>query len=143
MIDKYISNPAHLKVALRKFGDKISKYLTSIDVYGDLVTKCKANPIDEVNLKIILYNAWLLKDDEHLDFTNFLDKISDAVSNQEIMENDEDDSYRCADGIYFEDIKSEVAQIVVHSDINTTRIYTNKGTNDLMTILNKIKTLKG
>lgn len=163
LVDKYISNPAHLKVALRQFGekynemskesitntgkihtlnseiqelkntiselqqklkqvkkekaelnkekveltqraihgDKISKYLTSIDVYGDLVTKCKANPIDEVNLKIILYNAGLLKDDEHLDFTDFLDEISDVVSNQEIIEDDYEDA------TYFEDTKSE------------------------------------
>ncbi|WEV18188.1 hypothetical protein [Clostridium perfringens] len=140
LIDKYIHNPAHLRTALRQFGDKyndmckesianigkvhalnskiqelqttiselqlalkkvkkekaelnkekailtqkaihgdkISTYLTSIDVYGDLVSKCKANPIDEINLKIILYNAGLLKDTEHLDITNYLDKISDA-----------------------------------------------------------------
>ena len=33
---------------------------------------------------------------------------------------------------------SEVAQIVGHSDINTTQIYASKSANDLMTILNKI-----
>lgn len=173
LIDKYISNPAHLKVALRQFGDKynemtkesltntnkiytlnseiqelkntilglqqelkqvkkekatlnkekveltqraihadkISKYLTSVDVYGDLVTKCKANPIDEVNLKIILYNAGLLKDDEHLDFTDFLDEISDVVSNQEIIEDNEDDLEVAEDDYeditFFKDTKSE------------------------------------
>lgn len=169
LLDKYISNPAHLKVALRQFGDKynemckesltnaskiydlnseiqslkntiselqqelkqakkekailnkekieltqraihgdkISKYLTSIDVYGDLVTKCKANPIDEVNLKIILYNAGLLKDDEHLDFTNYLDEISNITSKQGIAEDEEDVFEDEEDTIYFEDTKSE------------------------------------
>lgn len=166
LIDKYISNPRNLKVALRQFGDKynemskesltntskiyalnseiqelkntisslqqelkqvkkekvelnkekfdltqraihgdkISKYLASIDVYSDLVTKCKANPIDEVNLKIILYNAGLLKDDEHLDFTDYIDKISDVALSQEIIEDDEDDY---ENSTYFEDTKSE------------------------------------
>ena len=176
LIDKYITNPQHLKVALRQFGDKynemtkesitntneiyalnseiqelkntilglqqelkevkkekailnkekaeltqraihgekISKYLTSIDVYGDLVTKCKANPIDEVNLKIILYNAGLLKDDEHLDFTNFLDEISYIASSQELIEDDETDEVddeviedNHEDKTYFENTKTE------------------------------------
>ncbi len=171
LIDKYINNPVHLKVALRQFGDKyndmckdsisnvgkvhslnseiqdlkttiselqqelkkakkekaelnkekailtqraihgdkISKYLSSIDVYGDLVAKCKANPIDEVNLKIILYNAGLLKDDEHLDITNFIDEISDISSHHESIDddNEDDDIESESDVIYFEDIKSE------------------------------------
>lgn len=173
LIDKYINNPVHLKVALRQFGDKytdmckesisnvgkvhslnseiqelkttisglqlelkkikkekaelnkekviltqraihgdkISKYLSSIDVYGDLVTKCKANPIDEVNLKIILYNAGLLKADEHLDITSFIDEITDISSHHENIEDDyedEDDDIEIqSDIIYFEESKSE------------------------------------
>ena len=173
LIDKYINNPVHLKVALRQFGDKyndmckesisnvgkvhelnseihelkttisklqqelkklkkekaelnkekiiltqraihgdkISKYLSSIDVYGDLVTKCKANPIDEVNLKIILYNAGLLKDAEHLDISNFIDEISNISSHTESIEEEYEDendyTENQSDVIYFEDIKSE------------------------------------
>lgn len=173
LIDKYINNPVHLKVALRQFGDKytdmckesisnvgkvhslnseiqelkttisglqlelkkikkekaelnkekviltqraihgdkISKYLSSIDVYGDLVTKCKANPIDEVNLKIILYNAGLLKADEHLDITNFIDEIADISSHHKNIKDDYedegDDIEIQSDIIYFEENKSE------------------------------------
>ena len=74
-----------------------------------MVAKCKANPIDEVNLKIILYNAGLLKDDEHLDITNFIDEISNISSHHESIDddNEDDDIESESDVIYFEDIKSE------------------------------------
>lgn len=177
LIDKYISNPTHLKVALRQFGDKytdmckesvinigkvqalnseiqdlkktiyelqqqlakvkkekveinkdrakltqraikgerICKFLSSIDVYADLVSRCKVNPLDEVNLKLMLYEAGLMKDEEKLDITKYLDSISNAVS----LENEEDidDTEHHDELIYFEDIKSEDDYLSIFKNI--------------------------
>ena len=66
--------------------NRVEKFIRSIDVYEDLLKQKLAKSMDEENLRLLLSNAGLLKQEEMVDTTKYLNGL---VYESELYEEDD------------------------------------------------------
>lgn len=54
--------------------NRIEKFIRSIDVYNDLLSQSKVDPMDEPNLRLLLSNAGLLRESEVVDIDEYVNQ---------------------------------------------------------------------